>query len=83
MCTINADCQGLGPNHRCNNFKCEYTEQSEAGRSRDQNHRTLGVQTSIDLPKSQNSVGVNTSIDIPEEDAEGAQQRDDEDAKCE
>lgn len=78
MCTINADCQGLGPNHRCNNFKCEFTDEASQSEVKQQQQRTLGVQTSIDLPKSQSSVGVNTSIDVPEV----GQDDEDEAAKC-
>lgn len=73
ICTINADCQGLGPNHRCRNFKCEYTEESDS----EAKQRTLGVQTSIDVVPSHSSVGVNTSIDVPES------AQDEDAAKCE
>lgn len=77
MCTINADCQGLGPDHRCNNFKCDYGASSSKSDVKQQ-QRTLGVQTSIDVPPSHSSVGVNTSIDVPEDDVV----RDDDDVKC-
>lgn len=84
VCTINADCQGLGENHRCNNFKCDFIPGSSTQQS-DPNHRSLGVQTSIDFGTADapaaaghTSVGVNTSIDQPEDEAT----RDDEETKC-
>lgn len=76
MCTINADCQGLGPDHRCNNYKCDYAAGSSQSDVKQQ-QRTLGVQTSIDVAPSQTSIGINTSIDVPDRDD------DDDDTKCE
>lgn len=77
VCTINADCQGMGPDHRCNNFKCDYGASSSKSDVKQQ-QRTLGVQTSIDVPPSHSSIGVNTSIDVPEDDVV----REDDDVKC-